>query len=150
MPLLLQHTVGASHSLIHSFIHSWIIGHWLVGNVVVDIRSIDSNANIFAYSGARENKKNTNAETISSLLEASVESSAIHRHTATTSHPRNPYIPKLFSKMVSLKLQKRLAASELSCGQRKVWLDPNEVTDISMANSSTSLSLPLVDVYMHM
>lgn len=42
--------------------------------------------------------------------------------------------------MVSLKLQKRLAASELSCGQRKVWLDPNEVTDISMANSSTYMN----------
>ena len=37
--------------------------------------------------------------------------------------------------MVSLKLQKRLAASVLDCGQRKVWLDPNEVNDISMANS---------------
>lgn len=40
--------------------------------------------------------------------------------------------------MVSLKLQKRLAASVLDCGLRKVWLDPNEVNDISMANSSTS------------
>jgi ribosomal protein L19E len=38
--------------------------------------------------------------------------------------------------MVSLKLQKRLAASVLSCGLRKVWLDPNEVSEISMANSS--------------
>ena len=38
-------------------------------------------------------------------------------------------------RMVSLTLQKRLAASVLGCGQRKVWLDPNEVTDISMANS---------------
>ena len=38
--------------------------------------------------------------------------------------------------MVSLKLQKRLAASVLSCGLRKVWLDPNEVNEISMANSS--------------
>lgn len=37
--------------------------------------------------------------------------------------------------MVSLRLQKRLAASVLNCGLRKVWLDPNEVTDISMANS---------------
>ena len=37
--------------------------------------------------------------------------------------------------MVSLKLQKRLAASVLGCGERKVWLDPNEVSDISMANS---------------
>ena len=40
--------------------------------------------------------------------------------------------------MVSLKLQKRLAASVLSCGLRKVWLDPNEVNEISMANSSES------------
>mmetsp|Transcript_10781 Transcript_10781/g.34301 ORF Transcript_10781/g.34301 Transcript_10781/m.34301 type:complete len:188 (+) Transcript_10781:45-608(+) len=37
--------------------------------------------------------------------------------------------------MVSLKLQKRLAASVLKCGKRKVWLDPNEVNEISMANS---------------
>ncbi|GAB4820065.1 hypothetical protein N2152v2_007111 [Parachlorella kessleri] len=37
--------------------------------------------------------------------------------------------------MVSLRLQKRLAASVLGCGLRKVWLDPNEVNDISMANS---------------
>lgn len=36
---------------------------------------------------------------------------------------------------VSLKLQKRLASSVLGCGLRKVWLDPNEVNDISMANS---------------
>ena len=39
------------------------------------------------------------------------------------------------AKMVSLKLQKRLAASVLQCGLRKVWLDPNEVNEISIANS---------------
>ena len=38
--------------------------------------------------------------------------------------------------MVSLKLQKRLAASVLNCGKNKVWMDPNEVNEISMANSS--------------
>jgi large subunit ribosomal protein L19e len=37
--------------------------------------------------------------------------------------------------MVSLRLQKRLAASVLKCGKRKVWLDPTEVNEISMANS---------------
>ena len=36
---------------------------------------------------------------------------------------------------VSLLLQKRLASSVLKCGKRKVWLDPNEVNEISMANS---------------
>ena len=48
--------------------------------------------------------------------------------------------------MVSLKLQKRLASSVLKCGRGKVWLDPNEVNEISMANSRThalSLSLSL-------
>ena len=37
--------------------------------------------------------------------------------------------------MVHLKLQKRLAAAVLKCGKRKIWLDPNEVNEISMANS---------------
>ena len=32
-------------------------------------------------------------------------------------------------------MQKRLAASVLKCGRNKVWLDPNEANDISMANS---------------
>jgi len=41
--------------------------------------------------------------------------------------------------MVSLKLQKRLAASVLNCGKRKVWLDPNEVNEISMANSRQNI-----------
>jgi large subunit ribosomal protein L19e len=36
---------------------------------------------------------------------------------------------------VSLKVQKRLAASVLKTGKRKVWLDPNESSDIGLANS---------------
>ena len=41
--------------------------------------------------------------------------------------------------MVSLKLQKRLAASVLKCGRGKVWLDPNETNEISMANSRQNI-----------
>merc|ERR1712094_165389 len=41
--------------------------------------------------------------------------------------------------MVTLKLQKRLAASVLKCGMRKVWLDPNEVNEISMQNSRLNI-----------
>merc|ERR1711971_407031 len=41
--------------------------------------------------------------------------------------------------MVSLKLQKRLAASVLNCGKRKIWLDPNEVNEISLANSRLNI-----------
>lgn len=43
--------------------------------------------------------------------------------------------------MVSLKPQKRLAADILKCGRGKVWLDPNEGNEISMANSRTFFSL---------
>lgn len=35
----------------------------------------------------------------------------------------------------TLRLQKRLAASVLKCGKRKIWLDPNETTEIANANS---------------
>jgi large subunit ribosomal protein L19e len=41
--------------------------------------------------------------------------------------------------MVSLKMQKRLAASVLECGKRKVWLDPNEANELSMANSRQNI-----------
>ncbi|KAI9167300.1 eIF-2-alpha kinase activator GCN1 [Paramyrothecium foliicola] len=33
------------------------------------------------------------------------------------------------------KLEKRLAASVIGCGKRKIWLDPNEQSEISNANS---------------
>eukprot|EP00913_Durusdinium_trenchii_P003443 g3187.t1 len=36
---------------------------------------------------------------------------------------------------MSLKLQKRLAASLLGCGKKRVWMDPNETNELSMANS---------------
>ena len=41
--------------------------------------------------------------------------------------------------MVSLKLQKRLAASVLGCGKNKVWLDPNETSELSLANSRQTI-----------
>ncbi|KAK2023875.1 hypothetical protein LX32DRAFT_656633 [Colletotrichum zoysiae] len=42
-------------------------------------------------------------------------------------------------KMVNLRTQKRLAASVIGCGQRKIWLDPNEVNEISNANSRQTI-----------
>merc|ERR1711971_877303 len=45
----------------------------------------------------------------------------------------------LKTEMVSLCLQKRLAASVLKCGKGKIWLDPNEVNEISMANSRQNI-----------
>jgi large subunit ribosomal protein L19e len=51
-------------------------------------------------------------------------------------------IPRLtlFPPSVSLRLQKRLAASVLKCGERKIWLDPNEVNEISLANSRRNVA----------
>ena len=49
--------------------------------------------------------------------------------------------------MVSLKLQKRLAASVLKCGKRKVWLDPNEVNEIHNANSRQNIRKLIKDGY---
>nr|XP_039266814.1 60S ribosomal protein L19-like [Styela clava] len=37
--------------------------------------------------------------------------------------------------MSTLRLQKRLAAAVMKCGKNKVWLDPNETSMISNANS---------------
>jgi large subunit ribosomal protein L19e len=49
--------------------------------------------------------------------------------------------------MVSLKLQKRLAASVLKCGKKKVWLDPNEITEIHNANSRQNIRKLIKDGY---
>lgn len=38
-----------------------------------------------------------------------------------------------------MRTQKRLAASVLGCGKRKVWLDPNETTEIGNASSRKSI-----------
>lgn len=41
--------------------------------------------------------------------------------------------------MGTLRLQKRLSASVLKCGTNKVWMDPNEVNEISNANSRQNI-----------
>ena len=39
----------------------------------------------------------------------------------------------------TLRLQKRLAASVLKCGKKKIWLDPNESSEIANANSRQNI-----------
>ena len=55
----------------------------------------------------------------------------LHAATAASNTPRHA---------VSLKLQKRLASSVLKCGKRKIWLDPNEINEIALANSRRNIS----------
>jgi large subunit ribosomal protein L19e len=40
---------------------------------------------------------------------------------------------------VNLRTQKRLAASVVGCGKRKIWLDPNETSEIANANSRQTI-----------
>ncbi|CCC12799.1 predicted ribosomal protein L19 [Sordaria macrospora k-hell] len=47
--------------------------------------------------------------------------------------------------MVNLRTQKRLASSVLGVGQRKIWLDPNEVSEISNANSRQTIRKLVAD-----
>lgn len=39
----------------------------------------------------------------------------------------------------NLRLQKRLASDVLKCGQNKIWLDPNENSEIANANSRQNI-----------
>ncbi|KAI9307072.1 ribosomal protein L19/L19e domain-containing protein [Cunninghamella echinulata] len=41
--------------------------------------------------------------------------------------------------MANLTVQKRLASDVLNCGKRKIWLDPNEINEISNANSRANI-----------
>ena len=47
--------------------------------------------------------------------------------------------------MVNLRLQKRLAATLLKCGQKKVWFDPNESNEISNAGTRRGVRKLIAD-----
>merc|ERR1712193_433016 len=47
--------------------------------------------------------------------------------------------PTSASSMSTLRVQKRLAASVLKCGRKKIWLDPNESSEIANANSRQNI-----------
>ena len=49
--------------------------------------------------------------------------------------------------MAFLRLQKRLAASVLKCGKKRVWIDPNETNEVALANSRKSLTTALFSIF---
>jgi len=49
--------------------------------------------------------------------------------------------------MVTLKMQKRLASDILKCGRARVWMDPNEIAEIKMANSRSGIRKLVKDGY---
>ncbi|KAH6610983.1 hypothetical protein Trco_001003 [Trichoderma cornu-damae] len=53
-------------------------------------------------------------------------------------------IPAYYGR-VNLRTQKRLAASVIGCGKRKIWLDPSEQSEISNANSRQTIRKLVAD-----
>merc|ERR1712033_67 len=49
------------------------------------------------------------------------------------------FVVGLDGAMSTLRLQKRLAAAVLKCGKNKIWLDPNETSEIANANSRQNI-----------
>lgn len=54
-------------------------------------------------------------------------------------------MPTRLQVMVNLRSQKRLAASVASVGKRKIWLDPNEQSEIGNANSRSHVKKLIKD-----
>lgn len=61
------------------------------------------------------------------------------RPLPTHAHKSNKFPLTSLSSRVNLSTQKRLAAAVVGCGKRKIWLDPNEVNEISTANSRQTI-----------
>ena len=49
--------------------------------------------------------------------------------------------------MVNLRLQRRLASSILGVGNKRVWMDPNEVNEIALANSRKAVGKLIKDSF---
>jgi len=50
------------------------------------------------------------------------------------------FLPWWWASSTSRRAETRLAASVLKCGQGKIWLDPNEINEISLANSRRNIA----------
>ena len=44
-----------------------------------------------------------------------------------------------------LRLQRRLAAAVLKCGRKRVWIDPNECSEVALAHSRKNIRKPYKD-----
>ena len=89
---------------------------------------------------SKSNVETTMPEPCSSELFVSTQ--LFRRHMAL--HRGGNMADRLFCR-VNLRTQKRLAASVVGCGQRKIWLDPNETSEISNANSRATIRKLVAD-----
>jgi ribosomal protein L19E len=93
-------------------------------------------ASPFQETGPEEGGNNYNSYT-------ELRFSAIAVAGATNGPPFN--IHPIQTTMVNLRSQKRLAACVTGAGKRKVWLDPNEQSEIGNANSRTHVKKLIKD-----
>ncbi|KAK5119465.1 hypothetical protein LTR85_007565 [Meristemomyces frigidus] len=104
----------------------------------------DENAWVHVLLGQRRSDPRNFADTASSVYSQSARSTYAPSVVSRTSR-MVPFMLDLTGRgngpmgKVNLRTQKRLAASVASCGQRKIWLDPNEVNEISNANSRQTI-----------
>ena len=74
--------------------------------------------------------------TVPTQIESSPPHIIIKPHSAP---PQLRHHHQHLTAMPNLRSQKALAAKVLGCGKRKIWLDPNETTEISNANSRQNI-----------
>ena len=69
------------------------------------------------------------------ITPSSLVTVSYHPHTTPSLPP-----PHFSLRSVFLNLHNCLAASVLKCGQRKIWIDPNEINKISLAESHRNVA----------
>ncbi|KAJ4992197.1 ribosomal protein L19e [Stagonosporopsis vannaccii] len=81
--------------------------------------------------------------TVDNIIENSTSRSGEPLFAQSSSRPPTPHhaskVLTEVSNRVNLRTQKRLAASVVGCGKRKIWLDPNETSEIANANSRQTI-----------
>lgn len=92
---------------------------------------------IYWHSTFNGDKQHHVASSLSSWSAPSLPSKRIHLPLLTCHLYHHPFPPPV--KMVNLRSQKRLAASVLGVGKRKIWCDPAEQNDIGNANSRANI-----------
>ncbi|KIW03116.1 uncharacterized protein PV09_05759 [Verruconis gallopava] len=83
------------------------------------------------------------AHTIENYKPQSKNNSEDSSSTTFATHPKlftaEVVIASVNRSWVNLRTQKRLAASVVGCGKRKIWLDPSEQNEIANANSRQTI-----------
>jgi len=109
-----------------------------------------SQLTINSITNIRQNVSYHQAKLFSTIDETIPDNSASPPHQSRTREWRQMHTFKntmtdYIHQQGQPRTQKRLAASVVGCGKRKIWLDPNEVNEISNANSRQTIRKLVAD-----